>query len=129
MNNIKSIFWSAIAVNVLACGAVASVNISRNVSSQQASSARSTALLNIAKHVMSDTCWKSPQKTSFKVGDPITTNGTTTGKIPTSCMYAPKSKQFLEIGYIDQELVVVRVFSIKEVQAGKSIIKDRKSWL
>jgi hypothetical protein len=64
----------------------------------------------------------------FKIGDSVVTQGSETGKLATSCIYSKKSRQFLEVAYLDQELEVIRVFSRKEVQAAKSILREKDKW-
>lgn len=110
----------AFAVNMLSFGVVGGLQIKRNVTSQTATTARQQAVLNIAKHVLSDSCWNYKADYRLKIGDPIITRGTETGKIPTSCIYSPKTQQFAEVGYLNSELQVIRIFSIKEVQSAKS---------
>ncbi|MGB3652087.1 MAG: hypothetical protein WBA41_12860 [Rivularia sp. (in: cyanobacteria)] len=110
----------AFTVNMLSFGVVGGLQINKNVSSKTAVTARQQAVLNIAKHVLSDSCWNYPADYRLKIGDPIITRGTETGKIPTSCIYSPNTKQFAEVGYLNSELQVIRVFSIKEVQNAKS---------
>lgn len=110
----------AFTLNMLSFGVVGGLQINKNVSSKTAVTARQQAVLNIAKHVLSDSCWNYPAYYRLKIGDPIITRGTETGKIPTSCIYSPNTKQFAEVGYLNSELQVIRVFSIKEVQNAKS---------
>lgn len=95
-------------------------HIAGDIKSKTAISFRQKAVINIAKHVLSDTCWQYRAKFPLKIGDAITFKGSTTGKVPTSCAYSPNTKQFVEIGYLDGELQAVRIFSIKEVQNAKS---------
>ncbi|RUT02727.1 hypothetical protein DSM106972_056470 [Dulcicalothrix desertica PCC 7102] len=98
--------------------------ISANVSSQTAISSRQRALVNIAKHVKSDTCWQNKANYPLKINDVIAVEGTETGKIPTSCVYVPKTKQFLNVVYSNGEVTVTRIFSIKEVQNQLSMKGD-----
>lgn len=125
---IKQIFWGSILLNSAVFGLVTCANVNKNVSSQNASSSRNTALVNITKHVLSDTCLITNQDIFFKIGDSVVTEGSSTGKLATSCIYAKKSKQFLEVAYLDQELEVIRIFSRKEVQAAKSILREKDKW-
>lgn len=128
MKHLKSIILGAFAMNIASFAVVGGLQVSRNVSSTTALTARQSALKNIAKHNLSDTCWRYPSNHKLKIGDPVLTSGSETGKIPTSCVYAPGAKQFLEVGYLDSELQVIRAFSIKEVQAAKSqVIQDAKN--
>ena len=125
---IKQIFWGSILVNGVVFGLVTCANVNKNVSSQNASTSRNTALMNITKHVLSDTCLITNQDIFFKIGDSVVTQGSETGKLATSCIYSKKSRQFLEVAYLDQELEVIRVFSRKEVQAAKSILREKDKW-
>ena len=127
MKHLKSLIFGGFAVNALSLLVVTGFQISRNVASTTAITARQAALINIAKHTISDTCWKHPSDTKLKIGDPVILPGTETGRIPTSCMYAPNTKQFLEVGYLSSELQVIRAFSIKEVQSAKSQVKAEKN--
>jgi len=92
-----------------------------NIVSQTAISTRQKALINVVKHVKSDTCWRSHSKIIYKLGDVLPLPGSSTGKIPTSCIYVPATKQFLDVAYSESELQVQQVFSIREVQNQKSI--------
>ena len=123
MKHLKPLIFGAFAVNVVSFAVVGGFQISKNVNSTTATTARQAALSNVARHVLSDTCWSHPTDTKLKIGDPVILPGTETGKIPTSCMYAPQTKQFVEVAYQNSELQVIRAFSIKEVQSAKSQIK------
>ena len=116
----------AFAVNLASFAVVGGFQISRNVSSTTAITARQAAVLNIAKHVLSDSCWEYPADIRLKIGDPIITKGSATGELPTSCVYAPNTKQFIEAGYLNNELQAIRIFSIKEVQSARSQIISEK---
>lgn len=126
MKYLKQIVIGAFTVNLTCVGIVAGNQIKNNVTSQTAITARQSALLNIAKHVLSDTCWSYSANQKIKIGDPIILKGSATGKIPTSCIYNPQTKQFVEVGYLDSELQAIRIFSIKEVQSAKSQIKNKE---
>ena len=123
MKHLKPLIFGAFAINVVSFAVVGGLQVSRNISSTTALTARQSALKNIAKHNISDTCWEYPSRYKLKIGDPVILAGTETGKIPTSCVYVPGTKQFLEVGHLNSELQVIRAFSIKEVQAAKSQIK------
>ena len=123
MKHIQPLIFGAFAANIAAFAVVGGLQVSKNIGSQTAITARQAALTNIAKHVIADSCWSHPTDTKLKIGDPVILPGTATGKIPTSCMFAPKTKQFLEVAYQNSELIAFRIFSIKEVQAAKSQIK------
>lgn len=127
MKYLKPVILGAFAVNAVSFAVVGGFQVSKNVNSTTATTARQAALSNIAKHVLSDTCWSHSADSKLKIGDPIILPGTETGKIPTSCMYAPKTKQFVEVAYQNSELQVIRAFSIKEVRAAKSQIKAEKT--
>ena len=127
MKHLQPLIFGAFATNILAFAVVGGLQVSKNINSQTAITARQAALTNVAKHVMAESCWKYPSDYKLKIGDPIITKGTQTGKIPTSCVYSPKTKQFVEVGYLNSELQAIRIFSIKEVQAAKSQIKAERS--
>jgi hypothetical protein len=119
--NLKAIFLTAALVNLATFGYCLSQQVSQNISSKTAITVRQKALINIAKHVKADTCWKNNSKQVFKLGDVISLQGTDTGKIPTSCIYVPKTKQFLSVSYSSDELLVQHIFSIREVQFQKTV--------
>ena len=116
----------AFAINLASFAVVGGFQISRNVSSTTATTARQSAVLNIAKHVLSDSCWEYPADIRLKIGDPIITKGSATGELPTSCVYSPNTKQFIEAGYLSGELQAIRIFSIKEVQSARSQLVSEK---
>ncbi|MEO0839066.1 MAG: hypothetical protein AAF063_09210 [Cyanobacteria bacterium J06643_5] len=105
---------------MLSLGYVGSQHIAKNLSSKNQISARQEAALNIAKHVISDTCWSYNADDKLKIGDRVLVKGSETGKIPTSCVYNKPTKQFVEVAYLDKELQAIRIFSIKEIQASRS---------
>ena len=128
MKHLKPLIFGAFAINVVSFAVVGGLQVSRNISSTTALTARQSALKNIAKHKLSDTCWKYPSNHKLKIGDPIITPGSETGKAPTSCFYSPTTEQFMEAGYQNSELIVLRIFSIKEVQAAESqVVQDAKN--
>lgn len=123
MKQIQPLIFGAFAVNAACLAVVGGLQVSKNIGSQTALTARQAALTNVAKHVIADSCWSHPTDTKLKIGDPVILPGSATGKIPTSCVYVPKTKQFAEVAYQNSELIAFRIFSIKEVQAAKSQIK------
>lgn len=127
MKFLNPLILGSFTVNLLSLGVVAYFQISKNVSSTAAVTARQSALTNIAKHVLSDSCWNYPADEKLKIGDAIATKGSATGKLPTSCVYSPKTGQFIEAGYLNNELQVLRIFSLKEVQASKSQLLSNRN--
>ncbi len=119
--NLKAIFVTAALVNLGTFGYAVSQQVSQNISSKTAITVRQKALINIAKHVRADTCWTNNSKQVFKLNDVISLAGTDTGKIPTSCVYVPKTKQFLSVAYSSDELQIQHIFSIREVKFQKSV--------
>lgn len=83
--------------------------------------ARQLALINIAKHVKSESCWQEESNIPYKIGDPFITPGTDTGRIPTSCVFVIGVNQYLEVAYKNSELQVIRIFSVREVKNQLSI--------
>jgi hypothetical protein len=106
-----------LAVNIFALLAVSVGVISNRVTSDTALTKRLKGLEIVSDHVQSKTCWKLSGTDPLKIGDIIEPAGSELGKIPTSCVYSKKSKQFLHVGYLDQELQVLHIYSIKEVQS------------
>jgi hypothetical protein len=123
---LKSIIFGAFGLNCVCFLAVTHAQFTKSANTKNTNLARESALSNIAKHFNADSCWKYEVSTSIKIGDPIPTAGTETGKIPTSCVINPKTGQYLEVGYIDNELQVIRSFSKKEVTAKLSEINSKE---
>ena len=109
------------AVNLACIGYVTCNQVWSNVISQNQLQARTKGLHLISQHVKSETCWFNLSKKPFKLGDLIQTPGTDDGLIPTSCIIAPRTKQYLQVAYLDGQLKVVQVYSPKEVQSQLSI--------
>ncbi|NJM19900.1 MAG: hypothetical protein HC907_14985 [Richelia sp. SM1_7_0] len=124
MKYLNPLIMGAFAVNVASFAVVGGLQISRNVTSTTSITARQSAVLNIAKHVLSDSCWEYQADNRLKIGDPIITKSS--GKLPTGCVYSPQTKQFIEVGYLSGELQAIRIFSIKEVQSAKSQLISNK---
>jgi hypothetical protein len=120
----KAIFWSGVAVNAGLSIFVGLSYAQKNALSKQAITSRQVAAENLAKHVNSETCLVTNQQNFFKIGDPVLVKGSHTGKLATSCIYAKKHKQYLEVAYNDQELQVIRIFSVKEIKSALSVIKE-----
>ena len=119
-------FWGSTAICIFVAVVALGLHFTERGNSQKAVSARSRALENIAKHVNSESCWIDRSDTPFKIGDPLITRGSETGRIPTSCVIAPNAGQFLEVAYKNSELQVIRVFSNKEINAAKSQLGRNK---
>lgn len=120
MLNPKPFIYIGFALNLVVAGYVGSQHIAKNLSSKNQITARQASALNIAKHVISDTCWQYNATEKLKLGDRILTRGSDTGKVPTSCFYNKPTQQFVEVAYLDKELQAVRLFSVKEIKAAKS---------
>lgn len=111
----------ATAVNISCLGYVFANSIWANVNSQAQQQTRVRDLALIARHVKSETCWFSKNNTPFKLHDAINVAGSEDGTIPTSCIYAIATKQYLKVGYLNGKLQVLQVFSPKELQNQLSI--------
>ena len=115
------IYLSAIAI---ACAAVATTaQISANIASDRAQSTRSKALKVTAQHDIADTCWTLQGASPLKIGDRIDI-GSTSSKTPTACFKG--NRQYGFAAYINGQLQVTHVFSGKEIQAAKSVLKEQK---
>ncbi|MHC5916795.1 MAG: hypothetical protein ACYTXE_38795 [Nostoc sp.] len=123
---ISPIILAALGVNILSLTLVTAASVNARLKSSNAIAERSNSLNVLAKHVLADTCWKSTQATPFKLGDSIDLPGSSDGRSPTSCIYAPKVSQFLFLAYKDSELVVSQVFSRREVRNQISVLKQHK---
>jgi hypothetical protein len=110
-----------VSLNILALAAVVGTTISNKVTSQNKIDARRKSLVDVVKHVKVQTCWVTLQPEPFKIGDAVTTSGTTNGKIPTTCVRAPKTNQYLMVGYANGQLQVTQAFSNTEIQNQKSL--------
>ena len=125
-NKLSLQIWGTTLISV-GCSVVALVLVfSKESVSHQQLTARQKALVNITKHVKSETCWTDNSDVAYKIGDPLITPGSETGKIPTSCVIAPKVNQYLEVAYKDSELQVIRIYSGKEVNAQLSQLRKKK---
>ncbi|MGI2908342.1 hypothetical protein [Tolypothrix sp. VBCCA 56010] len=109
------------SVNLACIGYVTCNQVWSNVTSQTQLQARNKGLSLISQHVKSETCWFNSSKKPFKLGDLIQTVGTDDGLLPTSCVIAPRTKQYLQVAYLDGQLKVIQVYSPKEVQNQLSI--------
>ncbi len=123
---ISPLIWVALGVNVLCLGVVAATTVNARLKSDTAITERAKSLTVLSKHVLSDTCWKSTQPQPFKLGDSIVLNGSEDGRSPTSCIYAPKTNQFIFLAYSNGQLVVDQVYSRKEVRSQISLIKQQR---
>lgn len=113
-----------IFINAMAFLSTSSIVIFNRVSSDTLLSKRSKGLEVLANHVLAKTCWVSHSSQSYKIGDLVKTEGTLDGRIPTSCVYSPKTQQFLEVGYLEGELQVINIFSKQELKNKISQIKE-----
>src|SRR4028118_2316682 len=112
------IYLSAIAIT---CAAIATTaQISANIASDRAQTARSKALKVTAQYDMADTCWSLQGTEPLKIGDRIDI-GSTSSKTPTACFKA--NGQYGFAAYVNGQLQVTHVFSLKEIQASKSALK------
>jgi len=108
-------------VNLACIGYVTCNQVWSNVTSQNQLQSRTKGLVLISQHVKSETCWFNSSKKPFKLGDSIKTPGTDDGLIPTSCVFATSTKQYLQVAYLDGQLKVIQIYSPKEVQNQLSI--------
>ncbi|MHC5932052.1 hypothetical protein [Nostoc sp.] len=125
--SISPVIWVGLGVNVLCLTVVTTASVNARLKSSNAIADRASSLTVLAKHVLADTCWKSTQATPFKLGDSIDLPGSSDGRSPTSCIYAPKVSQFVFLAYSGGQLVVSQVFSRREVRNQISILKQHKT--
>ncbi|MHC5917778.1 MAG: hypothetical protein ACYTXE_43960 [Nostoc sp.] len=123
---ISPVIWVALGVNVLSLTVVTAASVNARLKSDAAIADRAKSLNVLAKHVLADTCWKASNNKPYKLGDSITLDGSEDGKSPTSCIYNPRTSQFLFLAYKDGELVVNQVYSRREVRNQISILKQHK---
>jgi hypothetical protein len=115
------IYLSAIAIT---CAAIATTaQISANIASDRAQIGRSKALKVTAQYDMADTCWSLQVSEPLKIGSRIDIGSTST-KTPTACFKA--NGQYGFAAYVNGQLQVTHVFSLKEVQISKSALKKEK---
>jgi hypothetical protein len=112
------------ALNIICLGYITCNQVWSSVTSKNQIQARSKGLITIAQHVKSETCWFNQSGTAFKIGDSVNLAGTQNGRIPTSCIIAPKTKQYLQVGYLENDLQVTQIYSPKEIQNQLSIKED-----
>lgn len=110
-----------ILLSVLSLDCVIAITgvMSSNLSSQNKELARKKGLQIVADHVLSSTCWFNKRNIPYKIGDLLEVDGTKEGKIPTSCIYAKKTRQYLQVAYSGGILQVQNIFSKKEIEAQK----------
>lgn len=126
-NKLSPRIWGTTFISI-GCAVVAlGLVFSKESASVQQITARQKALVNIAKHVKSETCWLDDSDVVYKIGDPLITPGSETGRIPTSCVIASHVGQYLEVAYKNSELQVTRIYSEKEVNSQLSILKSKKN--
>lgn len=116
----------SLGVNILCLGFVTTATVNARLKSDTAITERAKSLSVLSKHVLADTCWKSKQPQPFKLGDQIVLNGSEDGRSPTSCIYAPKTNQFIFLAYSNGQLVVDQVYSRKEVRSQISLIRQQR---
>ena len=121
MKHLKPLIWGTAIVNGFCFFVVVGQLVSKQVQSKTAITGRQSALVNVVKHVKSDSCWLDDSDVPFKIGDPVITPGSESGRIPTSCVRVPKVSQYLEVAYKNGELIAKRIFSDKEVRSQLSI--------
>lgn len=115
------IYLSAIAIT---CAAIATTaQVSANITSDRAQTARSKALKVTAQHDIADTCWTLEGTEPLKIGDRIDI-GSTSSKTPTACFKG--NRQYGFAAYINGQLQVTHVFSTREIQASSSALKEKK---
>lgn len=97
------------------------VQVNQNLNSSRLESSRSKAMTTIAQHVLSDTCRRS-EGGKFQKGQEIQEQG---GLTPTSC-YENELGDRAYAAYAGQKLIVVEVFSRREIDARISQLKGEK---
>ncbi|OKH56261.1 hypothetical protein NIES2101_00305 [Calothrix sp. HK-06] len=75
MKHYQKLVLVGFAANLLSLFSVAAAHVSQQVESQNKLTARQQALVTIAKHIRSDSCWENQQKQPFKLGDEIELTG------------------------------------------------------
>lgn len=109
------IYLSAVAV---ACAAVATTaQVSANLNSERSESARQKALRVTTQHFLADSCWQIQGDEPLRIGDRIDI-GNPSAKTPTACFRG--NGQYGFAAYVNNQLQITQVFSVKEIQAAKS---------
>ena len=124
--HISPIISFAIGVNALSLLVVTSTVVSKRISSDSAITERAKGLNLVAQHFKADTCWISKNPKPFKLGDYVNTQGSLTGKLPTSCIKSEKTGQILQVAYAQGRLIVSQIYSKTELNNQLSIIKEDK---
>lgn len=113
--NINNLIIGGFILNVTCGFGVVVANVSNNVNSQNRIKERRQGLTTIAKHVKSQSCWNNSQTEPFKINDEIVLSGSDTGLIPTGCIKATKTKQYLLVAYKGSVLRVQEIYSQREI--------------
>jgi len=119
-----TIKYICVGVNLICTLTAGSLYLMRDQMSGNAITSRSSGLKTISQHVQSETCWSDPATEPFKIGDLVVVRGSGDGKIPTGCVIASKTKQYLQVAYSGGELRVTQIYSPKEVNNQISLIKE-----
>ena len=116
------VYLSAIAIG---CAAIATTaKISANLNSERSESARQKALRVTAQHVIADTCWViQGSQPPLKIGDRIDI-GSISARTPTACFR--NNAQYGYAAYLNGQLQITQVFSKRELEAAKSMLKKEK---
>lgn len=122
--HISPIIWAAIGVNALSLCVVTTAVVSKRINSDSAITQRAKGLNLVAQHFKSDTCWASKSSEPFKLGDEVNTQGSLTGKLPTSCIKSMKTGQILQVAYAEGRLIVSQIYSKTELNNQLSILKE-----
>jgi hypothetical protein len=105
------------------CAAVATVaQVNANMQSDRAEGARRKALRVVAQHVVAESCLEV-EGNDFRLGQKVVLEG---GKSPTAC-FVNSQGQYAFAGYLDGELQITQVFSQRELDAAKSMLKKGKN--
>lgn len=108
------------AIAIAAATIATTAQISQNIASNRAEAARSKALRVIAQHNMADSCWQIQDSEPLRIGDELSIGGTGS-RTPTACFKAKYQYGFAS--YLNGKLQITQVFSEREVEAAKSMLK------
>ena len=122
--HINPIIWAAIGINALSLTVVTTAVVSKRIGSDSAITERAKGLNLVAQHFKADTCWTSKNSKPFKLGDYVNTQGSATGKLPTSCIKSVKTGQVLQVAYSEGRLIVAQIYSKTELNNQLSILKQ-----
>jgi len=121
---LKKIIAIGLGLTSFSATIVGVTQISANVTSQNQIKDRAEKLEAIAKYHRVNNCQVNPATESVKIGSIIPDNGL--GKIPTACVKVPATKQYLYVGYKNNQVTVQYVYTETEVANKLSVIKQQK---